>query len=770
MGKKLQIIFCLLFSSFFSYFTMAQSCVKIESILVAACLSTQGTEGSNEMMRFRVGPNDLNTADMNITWGSGQYSYAGLAQNATTANLVSQMNASIQACGFLKEPTNGILPANSKVLIICGLNVSVTANPFTNLSDTLYVIFQNSSQPGGHFLNYSINPPAAGTIDQTTTISFSNIANCSSSATYFRNLLVTSSGANGNEPGATVNFDENMNATYFNNGCSAPVTPYSANWNSPQAICDNNAINLNDYITGTQGGVWTGQGVTGSIFDPTGLTGSISITYTVSPNVNCPQLQPVSQTQSITVSQPGDASWAPPAFICAGGGLVDLNNFVTGTPGGIFIGANINNNQLNTVGLGNSATITYTVGVPPCQVQNQQIVSIINLPPPTITGITDYCNANASSPLSATALTGANIVWFDASNNQVGSGESFTPPFGVNATYTAVQQTSACSSSTSTVSINFLVVNAPTGNANYTYCQGNIPPFLTATSNDSIIWFSDIGLTTQVGTGSSFTAPTGSNQFYAIAQEGSCQSTPLVVSVTEDLPLTAEITTTILSLCQVDTVILQSANVDLNSWSTGEFGPTLAVTLPGTYTLTRTNACNTATDQVEVTGLAVNAAFTVSEEEGFSPLSVSVTDNSFGGDICNWTLNNNAVNIQNLVLTEPGEYNLIHSCSNSEGCADQDSVLIVVKSAELEVLVPNVFTPNGDGYNDVFKVKSENVKTFSGVIFNRWGNKIFEWSDAAQGWDGGSSPDSTYFYIIKGTSIKDEAFERKGYVHLISKK
>lgn len=765
MRKHLQMVVGLILCSLTSNYATAQECVKIESILVAACLSVSNTEGSNEMMRFRIGPNDLNTADMDIIWGSGQYTYAGLSQNANTANIVSQMNANIEACGFLKEPTNGVLPANSKVLIICGLNVSVTANPFTNLSDTLYVIFQNSSQIGGHFLNYA----TAGTLQQTTTISFFNIANCSSSATYFRNLLITTAGVEGNEPGATVNFDENMNATYVNNGCTAPVTSFSANWTTPQVLCNNNPINLNDYITGTQGGTWTGQGVIGSIFDPTGLLGSISITYTVSPNINCNQLQPVSLTQNITISQPGDASWTPPTFICSAAGLVNLNAFVTGTPGGTFVGANISGNTLNPSGLVNSTTITYTVGVPPCQVQNQQIVSILNIPAPTITGITDYCNSTTSSALNATPIAGANIVWFDGSNNQVGTGETFTPPVGVSATYSAIQQTATCSSNAAIALVNFLVVSPPTGSSNYSYCEGNIPPFLAASSSNNIVWFSDLALTTAVGSGATFTAPVGNNQFYAVAQNGNCISDPLLVNVTEEQAITAQIITGVLSLCQIDTVVLQSANADLNEWSTGELGQSLEVTLPGIYILTRTNSCNTATDEVEVTGLSVNANFTVSAEAGFVPLTVVVTDNSSSGDVCNWTINNVIVDIQNLVFTLPGEYNLVHSCSNNEGCADSDSILIIVKNDSLELLVPNVFTPNGDGYNDLFKVQSENVKTFNGLIFNRWGNKIYEWSNVAQGWGGDSSPDGTYFYVITGTDVKDQDFERKGYVHIIRK-
>lgn len=66
--------------------------------------------------------------------------------------------------------------------------------------------------------------------------------------------------------------------------------------------------------------------------------------------------------------------------------------------------------------------------------------------------------------------------------------------------------------------------------------------------------------------------------------------------------------------------------------------------------------------------------------------------------------------------------------------------------------VPNVFTPNGDGKNDVFMVKGLSLEDFHGVILNRWGRKVYEWSDPQGGWDGRihgkyANP-GTYYYII----------------------
>ena len=79
---------------------------------------------------------------------------------------------------------------------------------------------------------------------------------------------------------------------------------------------------------------------------------------------------------------------------------------------------------------------------------------------------------------------------------------------------------------------------------------------------------------------------------------------------------------------------------------------------------------------------------------------------------------------------------------------------IVKVSKQLE-LMPNGFTPNGDGKNDVFRIPpgySIELTEFS--VFDRWGNKIFTTKDAGKGWDGTTngkkSPSGTYVFFIKG--------------------
>lgn len=82
---------------------------------------------------------------------------------------------------------------------------------------------------------------------------------------------------------------------------------------------------------------------------------------------------------------------------------------------------------------------------------------------------------------------------------------------------------------------------------------------------------------------------------------------------------------------------------------------------------------------------------------------------------------------------------------------------VMATASKLEM--PNAFSPNGDGINDLYKAKSnhESILTFKGYIFNRWGKKVFEWTDINGGWDGTinghEAPDGVYYcrVIAEGT-------------------
>ena len=89
-----------------------------------------------------------------------------------------------------------------------------------------------------------------------------------------------------------------------------------------------------------------------------------------------------------------------------------------------------------------------------------------------------------------------------------------------------------------------------------------------------------------------------------------------------------------------------------------------------------------------------------------------------------------------------------------------------------EVFFPNVFSPNNDGKNDVFKVVTVGHHEIANFrVVNRWGQTVFETKDERRGWDGtynGKDQEmGTYFYYIKYVCSGNQYQEQKGEVMLV---
>lgn len=110
---------------------------------------------------------------------------------------------------------------------------------------------------------------------------------------------------------------------------------------------------------------------------------------------------------------------------------------------------------------------------------------------------------------------------------------------------------------------------------------------------------------------------------------------------------------------------------------------------------------------------------------------------------------------------EPGQYRVVGAVTNTFcPCQDQtdpdcvaDSTEFTVAVSESYILVPNAFSPNGDGKNDEFRVEYRSIKEFHCWVYNRWGKLVYEWTDPAKGWDGTinglPAPEGAYFYVIR---------------------
>ena len=202
--------------------------------------------------------------------------------------------------------------------------------------------------------------------------------------------------------------------------------------------------------------------------------------------------------------------------------------------------------------------------------------------------------------------------------------------------------------------------------------------------------------------------------------------------------------------------------------------------LPTTYNLVVTDASGcTANDQVSVDVLTVpTAQALISPSTGYQPLSVVISNISINANSYQWdfgngqTLNSVDLSAINMDYNSPGTYYINLIASNGL-CFDNwiDSI-IVLPYEILEVDVPNVFSPNGDGSNEGYSIITRNATAIEAVIVDRWGVKMVEIDDLSYKWDGktpsgNEATDGVYFVKYKVTGLNNQEIQGHTFFHLI---
>lgn len=217
------------------------------------------------------------------------------------------------------------------------------------------------------------------------------------------------------------------------------------------------------------------------------------------------------------------------------------------------------------------------------------------------------------------------------------------------------------------------------------------------------------------------------------------------------------------------------------SWQDGFAGLNRTDLLPGDYTLVVSDSigCDTTVTFTIENEYPVTADFTVNPTLGLAPLDISINNLSSGATGYQWFFGNGESSSEespNYTYTENGLYELtLVALDSVSGCSDSLTVLIDVTS-DPRVAMPNVFTPGGlyPYYNAITANDStSNVVEFTGVIYNRWGKKVFEWTDwsnQSNGWDGtiggSKASEGVYYYTVKAVGSNDAVVEKSGHLTL----
>lgn len=220
-----------------------------------------------------------------------------------------------------------------------------------------------------------------------------------------------------------------------------------------------------------------------------------------------------------------------------------------------------------------------------------------------------------------------------------------------------------------------------------------------------------------------------------------------------------------LNFCEGESTTLTASGAKYYSWNTGETTEKITVDKPGIYTVTGRNetyCANTLSVNVQENPLPL-VDFSLSDYI-IDSRNNSVTVTAKGDDDVNyfWDMGDGTTEtgptIQHYynINNSQNEYSITLTGINPQGCSNTKTIKLNV-----EIFIPNIFSPNGDDINDIF------MPDVDLEVFNRNGMTLYK---GLSGWDGNYNgkemPDDTYYYVVSYKDNKGQVQIRKGYIIL----
>ncbi len=587
----------------------------------------------------------------------------------------------------------------------------------------------------------------------------------------------------GNDPSTAID-----DVTLSTASAGAPVAAFTA---STTSICVGQSINFTDNSTGgPTSWSWTFPGGTpasSTLQNVTGVTWNTAGTYTVTLTATNSNGNS-STTQVITVNPlPVVTATANPSTICVG-----QQTSLTGGGASTYVW-NPGNISGSPVNVSPAVTTTYTVtgtSVAGCTATAQ------------VTVIVQPCNVPQVSFIASDSsiCVGSCINFTDQSSNNPTSW-SWTFTGAATGTSTAQNPTNICYNTPGTYAVTLVATNS-NGNGTLTktsYIVVNPPPVANAGPDASLCTGQSTTLTGSGGVTYNWQPGNSNSQNFFITP---ASTTTYTLTVTDANGCTAtDMVVITVTPCSVpvaalganDNSICESDCINFTDMTTGtptgwqwtfpggtpatstQQNPTICYNTPGTYdvTLIATNAFGS--DTVVMTNYVSVGAQPVVDAGPYVTIAIgnSTQLNATGGT-GNWSwspptgLSNPS--IQNPVASPTVTTTYTVSFTDAFGCTSTDTVTVDVFAA-YDLWLPDAFSPNGDGVNDIFYVRGAGIKTLEFVVFDRFGEKVFESNNVNDGWDGmfRGMPMNTgiYAWYVKADFYNGTTASKKGDVSLV---
>ncbi|OAZ02956.1 T9SS type B sorting domain-containing protein [Flavobacterium succinicans] len=365
--------------------------------------------------------------------------------------------------------------------------------------------------------------------------------------------------------------------------------------------------------------------------------------------------------------------------------------------------------------------------------------------------------------LQATASIGT-INWYDQNSggNLIGSGSSFTTPsINTTTTYYVSTTSGGCTSNrTAVIATINLIPTITSTNSPVSHC-GPAGVTLTATpSSGTIHWYADTTSTTKLGTGTTYVTPflNASTTYYAEAVNTNCTNGTRVPVEVKIYPLPA-VTNEEKIICQSNPLTLDAGLSGMSYlWSTGATTATIQVNNVGNFYVDITSPapenCTSRKNFTVIRQIVPEIKAVVVNE---TTVTIEVTNTA---PYFEYSLDNISYQPSNVFINVPAGIQTAYVRDSSFCNWDQEQFIVIAP--------PKFFTPNNDGYNDVWYVKDfETFPEARITIFDRYGKLLIELSPSKVSWDGSFNqnplPSTDYWYVLK---LDDSGIEKRGHFSL----
>ncbi|HDQ15651.1 MAG TPA: T9SS type B sorting domain-containing protein, partial [Bacteroidetes bacterium] len=399
---------------------------------------------------------------------------------------------------------------------------------------------------------------------------------------------------------------------------------------------------------------------------------------------------------------------------------------------------------------------------------NAPIISISGGAPDTI------CQGDN---ITLVATGAGSINWYDVPSGGVpiGTGSNFTLTNLMNDTVIYVESVvGGCASARDSIVITVLLSADATITSAGPFCISQAPQTLTAVDPGGT--WSGTGVNSS-GVFDPSSAGIGQHEIiYTIADPcGDADTITIEVVDNYDATITAAG-----PFCDNESAVQLTAVDGGGSWtgtgvsSSGLFDPSAAGQGSHEIIYIIPDPCGDADTIDIVVNESPDLTLTATDESCTGAADGQILSSVGGGSIPYTYLWSTGAITQNLLNIGEGTYVL--TVTDANGCMAEESAvlidpLITCDSLDPHIVIPNIFSPNADGENDVLYVRGSGVESLLFVIYDRWGEKVFESNSLDNGWDGtyrGRAMDAAVFvYYIKARFINGEEQTLKGNVTLI---